>query len=111
MSCGKKGVEYKNKSNQERITNGELEGLNEPDSLFDRTPNGQVIHCDLSEDTLWINDEQPPQRNTFVLQEDAVVTGDCHIPVSNERKVEVRTEAAFLTGLGGPREVRVFRVG
>jgi len=45
------------KINQRRMTNCELEGLNKPDSFFDRASNRQVVYSDLPKDTFGINDK------------------------------------------------------
>ena len=62
------------------------------------------------QDTLWINNEKSTKCNALFLDEDAVVSGYLHVTVCQERQPEIRTQATLLTGLVGPREVRILRV-
>lgn len=63
------------------------------------------------QNTLRINDEKATESNALILEEDTIVTGDGHVPVGDERKVEVGAETTLLAGLGGPGEVGVLGVG
>ena len=91
----------------EIVTYGELEGLDETDGLIDGTTDGEIVDSNLAENTLGVNDEETTESNTLVLNEDTVVTGDGHVPISNERKLKVRAETTLVAGLRGPGEVRV----
>jgi len=66
---------------------------------------------DAPQDTLGVDDEQSTKSNALLLEKDAVVAGDLHVPVGNERKREVRSETTLLAGLGGPCKVRELGVG
>jgi hypothetical protein len=52
---------------------GELEGLDETDSLIDRTTNREVIDRDLTEDALRVNDEKTTESDALVLDKDTVL--------------------------------------
>ena len=92
------------------MTYSELEGLDKTESLLDGAADGKVVDGDLAEDTLGVDDEEATERNTLLLNENAVVTGNLLALVSEERKLEVGTETALLAGLGGPGKVGVVRV-
>ena len=50
-----------------------LESLDQPQGLIDRPSHGEVVHRDLSEDTLVINDEKSSQGVPVVLQIDPII--------------------------------------
>ena len=50
-----------------------LESLNQPKGLIYGATHGEIVHGDLSEDTLVINDEQASQGVAVVLQIDSVI--------------------------------------
>lgn len=88
----------------------ELEGLDESNGLVDITADREVIHRDLLQHPLRIDEEQAPQGYPNVLQEYAVVRGDglCHVGDQGDLHV---TQASSLAGRAHPRQVRFFRVG
>ena len=50
-----------------------LESLDQPQGLIDRPSHGEVVHRDLSEDSLVINDEKSSQGVAVVLQIDPII--------------------------------------
>ena len=74
-----------------------LEGLHQPEGLIDGPADGEVVHSDLSEDALVVDDEQAAQGVAVVLEIDAVVLGDGVGQVGEEGNVKV-AEAALLAG-------------
>lgn len=81
------------------MTYGELEGLDKTNGFIDGTTDGEIVDSNLTENTLGVNDEEATESNTLVLNEDTVVTRDAHVPVSNERKLEVRAETTLVARL------------
>lgn len=90
---------------------GELESLDETDGLLDIAADGQVVDGDLSEDALGVDDEQAAQGNALFLDEDAVAARNLLRSVGDKGKLQVRTQAALLSGLLNPGEVGEVRVG
>merc|ERR1719414_2293568 len=66
-----------------------LEGLHQPQSLVNVPPHRQVVHGDLPQLALTIDDEEPPEAKSLVLLEDPVGLADCHVLVSQERDVHL----------------------
>jgi len=60
---------------------------------------------------LGIDNEEATEGNASILEEDAIVAGDLHVAVCDERDLEVRSKATLLAALGCPCEVRVLGVG
>jgi hypothetical protein len=56
---------------------GELECLNNPKRFLDRSSNGEIVNMGCPEDTLWVDEERPSERDTFFLEVDAVGFGNC----------------------------------
>jgi hypothetical protein len=56
---------------------GELESFNNPKTLFDRPSNREIVNMGCPEDTLWVDEERPSERDTFFLEVDAVGFGNC----------------------------------
>ena len=50
-----------------------LEGLDQPQGLVHGPSHRQIVHGDLSEDTLVVNDEQSSQGVAVILQIDSVI--------------------------------------
>ena len=50
-----------------------LESLNQPEGLIYGPSHGEIVHGDLPEDSLVINDEQSSQGVAVVLQIDSVI--------------------------------------
>ena len=92
-------------------THGELERLHEPQRLVDRAPDGQIVHRDLPQDALGIDQVRRAERDAFVGDEAPVGPRELRGTVGEERDVQVWSEAACFAGLLGPGVVRVFRVG
>lgn len=88
-----------------------MEGLDKTDGLVNRASDGEIIDGDLAQGTLGIDDEQTAQGNALVFKEDAVVTGDGHVAVSNQGKLKVRAKTALLAALGSPGEMGELGVG
>ena len=65
----------------------------------------------MPQDTLRINNEKPTEGDTFLLDENTVISGDVHVTIFNKWQLEIRTEAAFFTRTASPRKVAVTRVG
>mmetsp|Transcript_7705 Transcript_7705/g.14483 ORF Transcript_7705/g.14483 Transcript_7705/m.14483 type:complete len:328 (-) Transcript_7705:129-1112(-) len=68
----------------------ELEGLQQAEGLVHRAAHGQVVHRDLLQHALRVDQEQPAERNADVFQQHAVIgrdglghvrhDGDLHVP-------------------------------
>ena len=50
-----------------------LESLDESERFVDGSADGEIVHGDLSEDTLVVNDEQSSQGVAVLLQIDSVI--------------------------------------
>lgn len=59
-------------------------GLDKAKSLIHTTSDWQVIHGDLSENTLWVNYEEAPERMSIILEEHTVVLTDRVCEVGEE---------------------------
>lgn len=92
-------------------TYNELERLDEADGLVDGAADGEVVDGDLAEDALGVNDEEAAEGDALVLEEDTVVARDLHVPVGDQRELQVGAETALVAGLARPGEVGVGRVG
>lgn len=115
------------------MTYSELERLDKADSLVNRAANREVVDSNLPgneynlsdqdcrrgaglgpngpEGTLGVDEEKTTEGDALFLDEDAVVTRDRHVLVSNQRKLEVGAESALLPGLRGPSKMGVVGVG
>ena len=96
---------------READTHGELEGLHETESLLDGAADGQVVHGDLTQDTLGVDNEKTTESNTLLLDQHAIAARDLLRLVSHKGQLEVRAETTLLAGLVGPGQVREVRVG
>ncbi len=72
-----------------------MEGLNKTNGLINWSTNRQIIHRDLSDDPLAVDDKQAPQTVAEVLEVDAVVLWDLVSQIGEERDVDV-AEAALV---------------
>lgn len=78
-----------------------LEGLNETYGLVHWPTDGQVIHCNLSQNALAINDEQTAQGVTLLLQQHTIVLADLMCQVWEERDFNL-SKTALSTGCFRP---------
>ena len=85
-----------------------LEGLDEADELINVAADGEVVHGDLADVLLGVNDEGAAESNA-VVEEDTVVGGDLLLEVRDEGDGHL-AEAALLAGLHGPGKVGELRV-
>jgi hypothetical protein len=90
---------------------GELEGLDETESLLDVAADGKIVDGDLAEDTLGVDDEETAESDTLVLDQDTVVTGDLGGLVGDEGELQVGTETTLLAGLLNPGKMSEVGVG
>ena len=89
---------------------GELEGFQQSQGLFNGSTDWQVVDGDLSQDTLWIDQEDTSEGNTFFFEQDTVVLGQGVVGVGQQWDVDW-TQTTVLSGNVGPGQERVFRVG
>ena len=61
-----------------------LETFDQSQGFFDVSTDWQVVDGNVSNDTLWIDDEQTSQSNTFVFDQDTVVSGQLVVSVSQQ---------------------------
>ena len=64
------------------------------------------MRIDSPQNALWINDEEATQGDAVFLEENAIISCNLHCLVSKQGEREVRTQAALVTILLGPGEVR-----
>ena len=91
---------------------GVLVALHETEDLVDVSADGEIVHRELAEDTLTVDDVCGAKGDTLVsgvLEEAAVVTGDALGDVSNHGHVH-GAETALLTWLHGVLSVGELRV-
>ena len=93
------------------MTHGELERLYETQRLVNRTSDGQIVHGDLSEHALRIDQVTRPKRNPFILDQTSVVPRNVRVPVCQKRDSKIWSESSHRAGLFRPCMMRVFRVG
>lgn len=84
---------------------GVLEGLHQPEGLVHGAADGEVVHGDLPEDALVVDDEEAAEGVAVLLEVDAVVLADGVRQVGEEGDVE-SAEAALLARGIHPRQVR-----
>ena len=92
-------------------THGKLERLHETQRLVDRTSNGQIIHGDLPQDALGIDQVARAERDPLILDQTSVVARHGHITVRQQRDAQTGSEPSCRAGLLRPGVVRVLRVG
>ena len=75
----------------------ELEGLNQPQGFVDISANGEVIHGDLTEDTLAINDKKATEGHSIIFLVNLI---------SLKKEVTISITAKFLVLMyySGPEE-------
>ena len=90
-----------------------LEGLDETEGLVDAAPHRQVVHGDLAQHLLVVDDEEAAQRVAHVLEVDAVVDGDLVRQVGEQRDLQLAQPSLGAGGVdpGQVGEVRVHRGG
>lgn len=86
----------------------ELNRLERAQRLVDGAPNAEVVDRDVSENALWVDDEEAAQRDAGV-GEDAVVRGHLLRDVREEGNVEM-AQPALVARLVDPRQMAVLRV-
>lgn len=89
---------------------GELEGLEQSQGLVDGSTDRQVVDGDLSQSTLWIDQEDTSESDAFVLDQNTVVLGKRVVSVSNKRDVQW-AQATVGSGDVGPGQQGVLGVG
>jgi hypothetical protein len=92
-------------------THGELERLHKTQRLVDRSSDGQIVHRDLSQHPLGIDQIARAQRDPLVLDQTPVLARDAHVAVGQQRDAQIGPEAACGAGLLRPGVVGVLRVG
>jgi hypothetical protein len=92
-------------------THSELERLYETQRLVNRTSNRQIVHGDLPQDALGIDQITRAKGYPFVLDQTSIVACDAHVPVCQKRDAKIGSETSCVAGLFRPCIVRVFRVG
>jgi len=88
---------------------GVLECLDQPEGFVDRPTNRQIVHRNLSQYPLSIDDEKTPERVAGVFEEDSVVLGDLVRQVGEKWDIE-RPEAAILARSLDPSQMSELRV-
>mmetsp|Transcript_44705 Transcript_44705/g.74304 ORF Transcript_44705/g.74304 Transcript_44705/m.74304 type:complete len:292 (+) Transcript_44705:539-1414(+) len=86
-----------------------LEGLQQAEGLVHRAAHGQVVHRDLLQHALGVDQEQPAERNADVFQQHAVIGRDGLGHVRHDGDLHVPQPAA-LPGGADPGQVRFLRV-
>ncbi len=92
-------------------THGKLECLYETQRLVDRASNRQIIHGDLSQHALRIDQITRAKCYPLFGDQTSIVARHAHIPVCQERDAKIGSEASCRAGLFRPGVVGVFRVG
>src|SRR6266850_2827668 len=92
-------------------THGELEHLGKAQCHIDRLSDRQIIHRDLSQHALRIDQIARAERDPLVLDQTPVLARDAHVAVGQQRDAQIGPEAARGAGLLRPGVVRVLRVG
>lgn len=101
------------------VLGDELEGLHQTQHLVHAATHGEVVHGDLLDDTLGIDDEQTTKRHAQILRmmpsmrcyvdENAVLGGNLLGVVADDGDLHV-AETALLAGRLDPGEMRLDRV-
>ena len=69
----------------------------------------QIVNGDVSNDTLWVDDEQTSQGDTFFFDQDTIVSGQRVVGVSQQWNVDW-AQTTFLSWDIGPCQKGVFGV-
>ena len=72
-----------------------LKGLQKSQSFVYTPAHGQIIHRDLAQNSLVVDDKKASEAVTVVLQIDAVILGDFVSDVGQKRNVEGSQTACF----------------
>ena len=83
--------------------------LDQAQGLVDAAADGEVVHGDLLQVALGVDDVERTQRDAFVLDEAAVLGGDELGQVRHDRDLHV-AQAALVARQAGPRQVALGRV-
>lgn len=75
----------------EAQTYSELEGLDQTNGLIHGTTNREIVHGDLAENTLGIDNEEATKSDALILNEDVVIPGNLVCRVCKQGKLEIRT--------------------
>ena len=67
--------------------------------LIDRASDGQVIHRDLSQNALKINQVAPAERDALVLNTTPVLASNIHVAVCQQWDAQIGAEATCIAGL------------
>lgn len=89
---------------------GELERLHQAQRLVHRSSDRQIVHGNLAQILLAIDDEETTEWNAGLLVEHSVITSDLQRLVGQQRDVQV-TETALLARLIDPGKMRKVAVG
>ena len=92
-------------------THGKLERLHETQRLADRASHGQIIHGELPQHALGVDQVTRAERDALFLNQTSVVARHAHIPVCKQRDAQIGPEPALGARLLRPGVVRVLRVG
>ena len=111
--CGVEGVAGQQANfavPKKQRTAHELEGLDQPERLVDRTSDREIIDGDLTKDTAGVDQEKSTEGDASILEQNTVVTSDLHRLVGYELELEIRAESAILALSISPGEMRELRV-
>ena len=92
-------------------THGKLKRLHEANRLVDGPSNGQVVHRDLPQHTLGIDQVARTEGDALVLDQTPVLARYAHVAVSQQRDAQVWAEPALGARLLRPGVMGVLRVG
>jgi len=88
---------------------GVLEGLDQAQRLVHAAAHRQVVHGDLAESALGVNDEEAPESVSVLREVDAVVAGDLVREVGEQGDVQP-AQASLCSGSVHPGQVGEVRV-
>lgn len=89
---------------------GELEGLDQPQSLVDVSAHGQIVDGHLAEGAGAVDDEEAAEGDALVLLENSVRSGDFQVLVGEQGDVHL-AQSSLLPGGVGPGQMGEMRVG
>jgi hypothetical protein len=87
----------------------ELKRINEPKRLIHRSPHRKVVDSNLPDNPMWIDQEQPSQRDTLLLNQHAVVFRDTVVLVAQQRDVDL-AQPTVLFACVGPRKQAILAI-
>lgn len=91
-----RALQYRN------LTHGKLERLHETQRLVDRTPDGQIVHGDLPQHALGIDQVARAERDPLILNQTSVVARDAQITVREQRDAQIGPQPSRRAGLLRP---------